>query len=610
MIHNLLLQKTTLIATLLITAHACFAHIAQDLELDALFATINYTHTHYGKNVLYTLLHNPTDNIKTLKARQNIINNLYHDAILSSSLCESLDILNNYAPYYERIIHKISPVEEAALSEFYFSSTYCKQWNYSPAKLELGQCAHFGNLFSSVAQHALTFALFTWGLGEEHVCDTHPAKKDKHHDHHHDEHAELKNDEHHGESLESKHTKPHKNKHKKCSARHDDNLIKAFFASPGVRQTFQLWHSVAQIQELYAFQAIVRNKLNALQSLQKEMIGLAHALKMIQCIYSSIKNNPNITNNLSHYKDLENICTKNTLSAKLTQLLTLLETPTFSGKPSVLSRPGNILAAYKLAHEVGHELAPAFKVIGEIDALISCTHLLKKHTHQTCTYTFAHYKENATTPHIAIHNFWHPLLSTDNSTIHFNSLELGSNTTPRNIIITAPNESGKSTNLKSITLCAYLAQTITIVPAQECSLTPYREIYSSIIMHDEIENNLSLFAAELTHAECLLEKVELLNDGEFMFIALDELFKSTHHEKGQKVAHALLKNLYESSNITSVVATHFEQLTMLASENINENNGNIVANYTVNNFILEPGIGSSGNSFDIVKKKRRNRLLQ
>jgi DNA mismatch repair ATPase MutS len=301
---------------------------------------------------------------------------------------------------------------------------------------------------------------------------------------------------------------------------------------------------------------------------------------------------------LVHYSELEKVCTAEHLSEKLTLLLNLLDTATFKGKPSALSRIGIILAAYKLMQEVGNELQPALHALGEIDAYVSCAHVLN------CDhYSFAQYDTISPTPFLHAQNFWHPLVASDS--IELNSISLGLHNNMRNIIITGPNACGKSTNLKALALCAYLAQTITIVPAEQCNQTVYKEIYSAIVVSDKIQENKSLFVAELIDAEELLMRAENLGAGEYMIIVLDELFKSTHHEKGQQVAVQLLEHLYALPNVITIVSTHFEKLIELADQN-----HAICANYTVDDFKLKPGIGSRDNTFDIVSKKTRSRLLE
>lgn len=579
-------RASALLICTLFTTHTSFANISRDLELDTLFNTINRTQTHTGKKALRTLLAQPTDNLPALKSRQAVIGYIADQPTLHTELNSALQQFNRYEPCFQNMTQQSSIIEKAALSEFYFSSSYFKQWNYSPIGLELGQIAHFGNLCSSLVQHGLAFAIFTWGLEEEHVCAIHPKKDKKHHKHSHDDH---------------KHS--HKHDHK-CNHSHaTPSAIKALVTSPGFKQAFQMWHGVAQIQELYGIQSVVRNNLHCIKKIQTQMIGLASGIRTIKNIHELLEDHPEITTHITRYKDLENLCEHVELSEKLQALLELLELPTFTGKPSVFSRIGNILAAYKLARECAHELQPALDAIGEIDAYTSCAQLFAENQHSPLRYSFAQYITDPTAPSLNAVNFWHPLMT--NTETQLNSIDLGNNNNTHNMLLTGPNACGKSTNLKSITLCAYLAQTITLVPAHEYSQTLYKEIYSSIVVSDDIENNLSLFATELTNAEQLLKKVETLGENEFMFIALDELFTSTHHEKGQRVALNLLTHLYACPQLTTVVSTHFEQLVELA-----DNSFCRCINYTVNNFVLEPGIGSPEDSFDIVNKKITSRLLQ
>ena len=574
----------------LLGTHATFGEINRDLELDALCATIDRTHTIYGKNALRSLLAQPITDLHILEGRQTIIGHLADTTKLHVQLNAALKAFNKQEPHFERIMQPASDIETAALENFYFSSEYCKDWNYSPARLELGYAGHCANLCSSMVQHALFFAIFTGLLEEEHVCPSHPAK-DSTHNH------KKKDHKHHA----------HDHKHKSCdhpshSHAAPTSFIKALAQTPEFRYAFQLWHGIAQIQELYSIQGIIRADMHCIKELQIQLMGLARGSRLINQIHTLIKDHPELTTHLAHYQHLKNMCSNNNISQKLNALLELLQTPTFKGKASAFSRIGIILAAHKLTQEIGHELKPALAAIGEIDAYASCTQLYNHHISSPYNYSFAHYITNSTTPSLHAYNFWHPLVTTEN--IQLNSISLGADNMPRNIILTGPNACGKSTNVKALTLCAYLAQTITIVPAERYSQSIYKEIYSSMVVSDKITEDMSLFVAELTSAEQLLEKVESLTSDEYMIIALDELFKSTHHEKGQLIAQRLLENLYASPQIITLVSTHFEKLIELADAH-----SDTCANYTVNNFVLEPGIGSPDHSFDIVEKQTISRLL-
>jgi hypothetical protein len=638
----------------LLTPTIFFADIIRDLEIDSVFSKINLTKTCYGSKTLQSLLENPTNNAKTLKKRQAIIAYIAENETIHHKISSLLTHFGEQEKHFQSMFQPSTDIETTMFENFYFSHDAFKNWNYSPAHLELGQVAYFGNLCSSLVQHSLSFAIFTWGLEEEHVCSVHPPKKHAHghkHDkkkdkkHSHDDkpkhtdssscaynhdHSQCTHDTEHSISKDTHHhhhaapSSNHAHNHSHCThdtehsitkdthhnhecnhhhhaAPSSNNIFQTLFKSSAFRSAFQAWHTIAQIQELYAIQSVVRNHLKCITELQSQLIGIAHGMRTLRQIHALIKNHPEISDHITHYQELENVCLSLNVSDKLTTLLELLKTKTFTDNASVFSRIGNILAAHKIAQEVAHELEPALAAIGELDAYANCANLISQTQECFLRYSFATYITEKT-PQLIAHNIWHPLASGKN--IQCNSIRLGVENGPRNIIITGPNASGKSTNLKAIMLCAYLAQTLTIVPAQEYGHTIYKDIYSSMIVTDNITENMSLFVAELNNAEQLLNHVEILKDHEFMIVALDELFKSTHHEKGQAVARKLLEHLYASPQVITIVSTHFEELVTLADIADHK-----CRNYTLDNFKLVPGIGSCDNAFVIVKDTTKSKLL-
>jgi len=544
------------------------ADIIRDLEIDKIFTTIDTTKTSYGKKQLHTILTHPTNNIEILTQRQTLIQECANNSQLSDALQRELSTFNTYEPALHKLFQPTDSVKDAALEQFYFASSFCKKFNTHPALLECGLIGHLANLMGSTIQHTLTLIILTKYL-DDHTC------------------------------------------HAGCS--HEHGIIESF--TKNIKQIFnnkkpkkkriksavQTWHVLAQIQELYAVQSIIRNELSVIRHLQEQLVALANGIHSIKNIHTLLQNAPHITNNLSLYSHIHNLCTKSNISDKLQQLLTLLEKPTFKSA-SFFSRIGNILAAYKLVNDINKELIPAFHAMGEIDAYVSCAQLLDNNNDTTMQYTYAQYQKPQNGPSIDAHDFWHPLAT---NTPQPNTLILSNENNTRNIIITGPNACGKSTTLKNLTLCAYLAQTITLVPAKHYSQTIFKEIYSSINITDDIQNNASLFVTELHNAEELLNTIEMLQPNEYIFIALDELFTSTHHTKGQTVAYNLLKNIYTSPQVVSVVTTHFEELTKLSQDN-----RYCCTNYTVKNFTVMPGIGKPDISFDIIKKEHISRLLE
>lgn len=593
------MKKLILLTFLIFISHQTHTTIQQDLKIDDLYTSINYTNTKAGAHTLKNILYNPTDNLATLTKRQTVIRYLDSNKKIQKQLTKDLLHYSHYENIIERFSDRSALLTLNDLHEFYFSSTgYCKTLNASPFYLNLGHIAYYANLLSSVVQHALLFAIVKYGLKkdapccEAHAhthkkkdshCHNHSCSDNHHHDHDHKPHA---HETHHHEGT---HKEPH-------------NAFQSFITSSTFDTIFNGWHTIAQFQEIYAIQAITRSNVRRIKHTQTELIKLAAAVTKIKNIYALIHNISAITGNITGYQDLKNICTSTNISPQLKRLLTLLEQPTFTGKASLFSHIGNILAAAHLAKEVGHELQPALIALGEIDAYLSCSYLLSVSKESPQRYSCANYRIDSAVPMFSAENFWHPLLTTKK--IQGNCLSLGTDKNSRNIIITAPNAAGKSTALNSALLCAYLAQTIGIVPAEKHQQTVYKEIYSSVIIQDNIAENLSLFATELSNAENLIKKVNSLAKNEYMLIALDELFRSTQYKKGESLAYKLLTILCSCPNVIVIVSTHFEGLIKLA-----ETPHLSCENYTVNNFILEPGIGNTDNTFTIIGKDVSNSLL-
>jgi len=586
---KLLNFQIVLISVLYITPVS--AHISQDLELDKIFKTINRTQTSQGKKALQSILASPLADVELLRNRQSAISYFIDHNKEHRQIITALKQVSRHEKSFDKAFAQASSVENASLEGFYFSSDMFKRWNESPIGLELGQAAHFANLMSSSVQHCLTWLIFSWGLGEKHTCAVCPEGHD--HDHHHTHnhtHDKKKKHEHgHNHTKEHGHDHNKKKKHADKDAHHDHPKKNSTLAT--IKSALFAWHAIAFFQELYSVCTVTAHEMHIIKELQQELMTVAEGMRAIKAVHTLLQDQSDITSHLLLHKNLDAVCMQVDVSNKLERLLELLETRTFTGKPSVFSRMGNILVAYKLLQEVAEELKPALEAIGEIDACSSCAQLFAEHQMSPLRYSFAQYETNQTTPCIQTDNFWHPLI--DATDVTLNSLSLGIDNHARNVLFTGANECGKSTNLKLITLCTYLAQTLSIVPAERHSQTVFKEIYSSMVVADQLQQGKSLFATELENAQALLQRVATLAPDEYIFVALDELFKSTQHEKGQKVARQLLKKLYTCPQVITVATTHFEELAKIAKEN-----PLLCSNYTIKDFKLTHGIGAFDDTGD------------
>jgi len=127
------------------------------------------------------------------------------------------------------------------------------------------------------------------------------------------------------------------------------------------------------------------------------------------------------------------------------------------------------------------------------------------------------------------------------------------------MIVTGANMAGKSTYLRTLGVNLLLAMTGSTVCAKSFKFTPV-EVFTSIRTKDSLQKNESYFYAELKRLKMIIDK---LNNGENLFIILDEILKGTNSKDKQEGSKALLKQLINLHS-SGIIATHDLALGSLA----------------------------------------------
>ena len=192
----------------------------------------------------------------------------------------------------------------------------------------------------------------------------------------------------------------------------------------------------------------------------------------------------------------------------------------------------------------------------------------------------------------------HPLIPTDkivNNTFSTDG-------TGKINLVTGSNMAGKSTFLRSIGVNTVLAMAGAPICAEQLTLHPSR-IISTMRVNDNLEESTSTFYAELKKLKTIIEAV---NNGENVFLLLDEILRGTNSLDRHTGSEALLKQLIKH-NAVGLLATHDLELAKL----INQYPTNIT-NYhfdvQVNNeklyfdYKLKRGICQSMNASLLMKK--------
>ncbi len=129
-----------------------------------------------------------------------------------------------------------------------------------------------------------------------------------------------------------------------------------------------------------------------------------------------------------------------------------------------------------------------------------------------------------------------------------------------NVIITGPNASGKTTQLKTTAINIILTQQFGVGFYEHCSIAPYTHIHSYLNIPDTSGRD-SLFQAEARRCKEILDVVQSTDpETTRHFCIFDELFSGTNAEEATSASFAFLKYLAKHTNVDFILTTHFVKL--------------------------------------------------
>ncbi|WP_066632696.1 MutS-related protein [Desulfolucanica intricata] len=238
----------------------------------------------------------------------------------------------------------------------------------------------------------------------------------------------------------------------------------------------------------------------------------------------------------------------------------------------------------------GQKLRTWLSVIGEFEALSSLAGLAHDHP------DWAFPEITKSSPTFSASSLGHPLIKDETRVCNNISLP-GPGTI---LLITGSNMSGKSTFLRTIGINLVLAYAGAPVCAKKlcCSLM---DIYSSMQVSDNLEQNVSTFYAELKRIKLI---VDAAKTGKPIIFLIDEIFNGTNSKDRILGAQAVIKNLNKLNTI-GLVSTHDLELSRLETESP------LIKNYHFRDEItgerinfdyrLRPGVSQSTNAMALMK---------
>lgn len=127
----------------------------------------------------------------------------------------------------------------------------------------------------------------------------------------------------------------------------------------------------------------------------------------------------------------------------------------------------------------------------------------------------------------------------------------------KNMIISSPNKSGKTTILKTTAINIIFTQQIGCGFYSSATMMPYTHIHSYLNIPDTSGRD-SLFQAESRRCKEIIDIIrEESADKTRHFCMFDELFSGTNPEEASKAGHAFLTYLAKFKNVNFILTTHY-----------------------------------------------------
>ena len=150
----------------------------------------------------------------------------------------------------------------------------------------------------------------------------------------------------------------------------------------------------------------------------------------------------------------------------------------------------------------------------------------------------------------------------------------------KNMIVTGPNASGKTTVLKSAMINILFSQQFGCGFYQAAKLKPYKHIHCYLNIPDTSGRD-SLFQAEARRCKEIIDIVDANKDNTH-FCVFDELYSGTNPEEAVVSAVAFMEYLIRSPNVSCMLTTHFIKVCKRLKRNENISNYHMVALKTDN----------------------------
>ncbi|HEV2854832.1 MAG TPA: DNA mismatch repair protein MutS [Thermoanaerobaculia bacterium] len=198
-------------------------------------------------------------------------------------------------------------------------------------------------------------------------------------------------------------------------------------------------------------------------------------------------------------------------------------------------------------------LAALAAAVGTLDALASFAEVAARHR-------YVRPKMGLAGAPIVIREGRHPVVEQASRDAFVpNDAELDAETS-QIVLLTGPNMGGKSTYLRQVALIVLMAQAGSFVPADEAVIGVCDRIFTRVGASDDLARGESTFMVEMIETANILRHAT-----ERSLVILDEVGRGTATFDGLSLAWAIVEYLHEHRKPKTLFATHYHELTELAS---------------------------------------------
>lgn len=282
---------------------------------------------------------------------------------------------------------------------------------------------------------------------------------------------------------------------------------------------------------------------------------VAQHFRAMKAIYNCVQGRPELKNGLQNFSKLEEFLS----CPKLQPLIHALESGSLNIDAGI-SNPGTVLVVCELLQQkdVKETYEKALTAIAEIDAFMGAAKLVSEQG-----YCFVEHTDENSSSILEIENFFHPQLDVSTRVTNSLAFENGAN----RVIITGQNGRGKSTTAKGFVSSLLLAHVCGIAPASKMKMSSsFSLMRTSMPSRDNLGEGKSGFTNECAGLDAILHDIANLSPTERGIVIIDEPYKSTDGASTIELSGKLFDRLSQYRNIIQIVLTNEDAVAQKAIE--------------------------------------------